>query len=217
MGSRQQRPEATRLGIEARILSLFCGGNEAEAYNISQLARGTGAAYPHAHAAVGRMLAEGLLRSSAVGRSTTCTPDLTNDLARNLLAQADLHRKRQALSTPNLMNLDGELRTLATEEPRLIAAFLDGSDGVRFIVTDKAAQQAILKRTTLINLSFSTPDELRAELLASMDLLKGSVALLGYERFLLILAPIQERLMLNHSALFRPLRAGQGGTKGVRR
>jgi hypothetical protein len=142
-----------------------------------------------------------------VGRALFCTPNLENDLCRTLLNEANCRRKQHLLSAPNLKNLDAEVRRLVIGEPRIIAVISNGT-GLRFVVTEKAAQRDILRQTDLLNISFSTPDELRQELLASMALFKDSVVLFGYDRLLLILQPIHERLRLNHSTLFRSDRKG---------
>ncbi len=207
----------THAAIETRILSIYLAGSEAEAYTISELARRTGAAYPHVHAAARRMAADGLLEIRAVGRASYCSVNLADGLARNLLAQAALRRKPSALSSPNLRNLDAEVQRLAVEEPRLIAALL-AKEGLRLIVTERDAVRPILRKTALLNVSFSTPDELRDELLGSMALLDGATPLLGYARLLLHLAPVHERLLLNHAALFRGKTGGRTpGKKGARR
>lgn len=193
----------TRAAIETRILSLYTAGCEAEAFNISELARGTGAAYPHVHAAVNGMIAQGILRGHAVGKSLCCTVNLKDALARNLLGQAAVRRKEGSLDRPNLRNMDGQILRLAVEEPRLLSVILS-KERLLFVVTDRSAIRPLLARTDLINIVFSTPDELREQLLATLAPIEGTV-LHGYDRLLLMLIPIQERLLLNHSRFFRPL------------
>ena len=158
-----------RPSIETRILSTYIAGAEAEAHSISELARQAKAAYPHAHAAVTALLNDRILVSMNVGRALFCTPNLENDLCRTLLNEANCRRKQHLLSAPNLKNLDAEVRRLVIGEPRIIAVISNGT-GLRFVVTEKAAQRDILRQTDLLNISFSTPDELRQELLASMAL-----------------------------------------------
>jgi len=198
----------TRAAIEIRILSTYLAGSEAEAYSISELAHRAGAAYPHVHAAVRRMTHDGLLVVRTVGRGVYCTVNLADGLARNLLAQAALRRKAAFLAHPNLRNLDAEIRRLAVEEPRLIAALLV-KDGIRFIISEKDAIRPILRQTDLPDITFSTPEELRAELLGSMALLADATPLHGYDQLLLHLQPVQKRLMLNHAALFRGVQRGR--------
>lgn len=199
-----------RPSIETRILSQFTSGAEAEAYTISDLARRTKAAYPHVHAAVTTLLTEGVLNAATAGHALFCTLNLENDLCRTLLNEANYHHKQHLLAAPNLKNLDAEVRRLVIAEPRILAV-ISGDNGLRFIITDKDTRRPILQQTTLLNISFTTPNELQQELLASMTLLKGSTVLFGYDRLLLLLQPIHEQLRLNHSTLFR------GATKGERR
>ncbi len=197
-------------GIELRILSLYIVGSEIEAYNISELARRSGGAYPHVHAAVKGLVAQGVLKELRLGRSRYCTVDLSSDLARNLLAQASLLRKRATLSSPNLRNMDAEVQRLALDEPSLLSAiYKEGA--LRFVVAEKKTAIRLLRQTNLINVSFATPAEFRAELLRSFDLLDGATILYGYERLLLSLSPIHEQLRLNYSRLFR----GQGQSHGA--
>ena len=189
-------------GIDLRILSLYIAGSEIEAYNISELARRSGGAYPHVHAAVKSLVARGVLKELRLGRSRYCTVDLSSDLTRNLLAQASLLRKRALLTSPNLRNMDAEVQRLALDDPSLLAAvYKEGA--LRFLVADRKAPARLLRRTSLINVSFSTPAELRTELLASFGTLTDAVVLHGYERILMTLLPVQEQLRLNHSRLFR--------------
>jgi hypothetical protein len=192
----------TRAAIETRILSLYAAGCEAEAYNIREISLKTNAAYPHVYAAVQEMVKRGLLVSSVVGKAVYCRINLANDLARNLLCQALIRKQETALAKPNLKNLAAELRRLAREEPRLLAVVLNG-ERLRCLVTDAKAARPLLRKTDLPNISFSTPAELREELIGSMAVLDGALIFLGYERVLLTIEPIQEQLLLNHSALFR--------------
>ncbi len=194
----------TRVAIETRILSLYVAGSEAEVFNVSEIAKGVGAAYPHTHAAVKRMIRDGILSAITVGKSILCSVNLENDLARNLLAQAQCRRKASLLSRPNLLNLDAEMRRIAAEEPQVIVAILN-KEGIRFIVTERKAAMAVLRRTSMLGLSFSDPDEFRAELLTSMRTLDGSTILFGYDRLLLILLPIHRQLSLNHARCFRAI------------
>lgn len=200
----------TRVAIEVRILSSYIGGYETEAYNISELSRKTGAAYPHVYETVQQMLKDGLLRVRRVGRSSYCTINLADGLARNLLAQSVLRRNRRALRRPNLHNLEAEVESIALEEPNLISVILLRDGTLHFIVSEQKSKRAILKRTDLINISFSTPEEFQKEILSSMELLRGSHILYGYEHILLLLLPIQEQLLLNHSVLFRGEKSANG-------
>lgn len=191
-----------RTSIETRILSLFTAGAEAESFSISEIARKTGAAYPHVHAAVTGLLSQQVLLSTNIGKALYCSPNFESDLCRHLLSEAMLWRKETLLGAPNLKNINAQIRQLATSDSRLIAVILN-NDALRFVITDKAAANEILKQTTILNVSFSTPGELKSELLNSLALLDGATVLLGYDRLLLLLAPLQQQLRLNHSALFR--------------
>lgn len=191
-----------RPSIETRLLSSYTGGAEHQFYSISQLARAAKAAYPHAHAAITGLVDKGVLEATIVGRSLLCTPNLASERCRLLLCEANLGRKERLLASPNLRNLDAEVRRLAVDDHRLVAAILKG-ERLRFVVTDHDCQRDLLRRTSLVNISFSTPDELRQELLRSPEPLTGATPLLGYDRLLLLLLPIQRQMGLNHSALFR--------------
>ena len=74
---------------------------------------------------------------------------------------------------------------------------------IRFLISDRKAVRSILKKTSIIKLSFSTPEEFREELSESLELLRGATILHGYENILLTILPIQEELFLNHSRFFR--------------
>ncbi len=195
----------TRAAIELRILSLYTAGAEAEAYSISEIARATNAAYPHVHAAVTRMLDEGLLHEYRIGKSVFCRVDLTNQLTRNLLAQAGLRRKEEELNTPGpkisaLRNIDREVQRLAVDDSAIIAAlYKDGA--VTLVVTERKETRRILKQTFLPQLAFTTPRKLKEQLLSTTEPLAGSIVLLGYERLLLLLSPIHEQLLFLHSRL----------------
>jgi len=205
----------TRAAIELRILSLYTAGDEAEAYNISEIARATNAAYPHVHAAVVRMLDEGLLHEYRVGKSVFCRVDLTNQLTRNLLAQAGLRRKEEELNNAasrasELRNIDREVQRLAVDDSAIIAAlYKDGA--VTLVVTERKEMRHIRKQTFLPELSFTTPYRLREELLSTTALLKDAIVLLGYERLLFLISPIHEQLLLLHSRL-----TGLGWEKRIR-
>lgn len=201
---RQVRQTVTRAAIEARILSLYADGYEAEAYSISDLSRKADAAYPHVHATVVAMEKEGLLKTRELGRSRYCTVCLENDMARNLLAQADVRRKADALKKPNLENLDRMVRDLTATEPGLLAVILhEGS--LLFVIAENslAVRRRVLRKVGIPNISFSTPEDLGSLLLRDLSLLRDGIVLFGYERILLLLLPFQERLLLNHGALFR--------------
>ncbi|MBR9693440.1 hypothetical protein GOV07_05980 [Candidatus Woesearchaeota archaeon] len=190
----------TRAAIELRILSLYTAGSETEAYNISEIARGTGAAYPHVHAAVKQMLEAGLLHEYHIGKSLFCRVDLSNGLARNLLAQAGLRRKEEALDNQEFKNIDREVQRLAVDEPSIIAAiYKDG--GVTFVVSHTKTSRRISRSTFIPNLTFTTPQKLKQELLTTTAPLKDAIILLGYERLLHLISPIHEQLLLLHSRL----------------
>jgi hypothetical protein len=190
-----------RPSIEVRVLATYLG-DECEAWTISELARKTGAAYPHVHAAVTGLIGGGVLRARTVGKALYCSPDFSNGRCRALACEANVDRKERLLNAPNLRNMDAEVRRLVIAEPRIVAVIQNGA-AVRFLVTEKAAQRDILRKTQLLNLSFSTVDEYRAELLASFSSLRDATVLEGYDRLLLLLSPMQEQLLLNHAQLFR--------------
>jgi len=195
----------TRPSIEVRILGLYTAGREAEAYTISEIARKVKAAYPHVHAAVQTMADQGLLRIRQAGKASICTADLTNGIARALILQAHL---RDVKPTQSALAYEAEIRRLA-EEPCLIAAIRQ-RERLFFIVTDHSRDHSLLKKTPLLNISFLTPEQLSRLLLSlkrgEYGPLDGSEIILGYERLLLTIAPIQERLMLNRAAVFREVR-----------
>ncbi len=188
--------------IQQRILSLYSAGSETEAYNISEIARKTGAAYPHVHAAVQRLITQQVLIEYKFGNSRYCRVNLNNDVARALLTQANLILKAQQMDTPNLRNLDEEIKQLAIEEPRLLAAIYQYGK-LRFLVSDKDAIKSILQKTGLINITFNTPQEFREEILAGSASLTNAIILHGCDTLLLNLSPIQDQLFLNYSRFFR--------------
>lgn len=192
----------TRNTIDSRILACYTRGNESEAFNISDLARATKAAYPHIHAAVRQLVDEEVLVKRRFGRSDYCTVNLDNPLTRALLAAALHQASPQFFSQPNIRNLQRELALLATSEPRLLAA-LHTKQGILLLVTERAAIKSVLKKTGLTHLTFATPTELRQDSRDRHGLFAGTTPLLGYERFLLELAPIHEELVLNHATSFR--------------
>ncbi len=192
----------TRNTIDSRILARYTRGNECEAFNISDLARLTKAAYPHVHAAVQQLVDEGVLVKRRFGRSDYCTVNLDSPLARALL-DAALHRaNEQFYRQPNIANLQRELSLLSTKEPRLLGA-LHTKDGILLLLTERAAVKSILKKTSLTHLSFSTPTELRLDARDRRGCFDGTTPLFGYERLLVELASIQEALVLNHANAFR--------------
>jgi len=185
--------------IEERILSCYLSGSETTAFNISELARKTGAAYPHIHAAAKAMIDAGILIARKQGRSSVCRPNLKNGLTRNLLARAAIQKKEHHLTKPNLRNLDAEIERLVMLEPRILAVTLKG-ERLHFIVADMEARHSTLKRTSLINIDFSTPETLRENLATESFSLGGAIILHGYERLLLIIASEQERIERTGSA-----------------
>ena len=190
--------------LEIRLLARFVGA-EYEAYSIAQLARSTGAGYAHTHTTITGLLESGVLSSSTIGRMKFCTPNLENDETRALLALANTERKRAALTSANLRNLDRELRAQQAAFPSIIATILLG-ERIIHLVPDHTNDAAILGATSILNIAFRTPTEYRKELLAEQR--REAIVLQGYERTLLLMLPIKDQLFLNHSQLLR---------KGVRR
>lgn len=190
-----------RATIEKRLLAIYSGGSEAEAFNISQLSRETGAAYPHTHTAVNGLIESGLLIATRIGKSQYCTLNLCNELTRSLLSQVNAEQKRKALKRLNLRNLNEEVKRLAIEDPRLLAVILHNKK-VYFIIAEEQAKQSLLRQTALIDIDFLTVPQLQKQLLLNLQLLNG-LTLFGYERFLFAIAPIHERLIQNHARLYR--------------
>lgn len=187
--------------ILSRIITAFLGHNIAEPLNISQISREIGAAYPHTYNAVSELIDEHILIAKTIGKSRYCTLNLESDRARSLLGTSFVEHKESRLTTKNLQNLNQEIRRLSLIEPSILAAIFH-ENFVQIVITDKSKTRTILKNTAIPNISFLTPKELQNSLLNSLDLLDG-VVLFGSDRLLLLVHPIQQQLMLNHSALFR--------------
>ncbi len=187
-----------RQPIELRILSLYAGGSEAEAFNISEISRKTGAAYPHTYHAVKQLIQEGLLEEKRYGKARYCTANLSHPLTRNLLIRATLagstlpKQSREAFE-----NLRREIERLTLEHPQLLAALFDGKR-LFFLVSTKRAARRIGRDTFLFNITFYTPEEFRKALLNNPELLSMQV-LFGHERLLLLLSKVQERILFQHS------------------
>lgn len=180
----------TRAGIELRILSLYTGGCEAATYNISEIARATGAAYPHVYKAVSKMTRDGLLSVVKIGHAHYCRPNLANSLTRNLMERAALQQQTRE------QNLEREIQRLVINHPELLVVMKE-EEKLTLLISTKRAAHRIRKDTILFNLVFLTPEEftehLRANHPGDNSLLKAPV-LYGYERLLLLLQPVYDEL-----------------------
>lgn len=176
-------------------------GGEFELYSISDLARKLNVAYPHVHSAVNGLISQNILKANKIGRSIYCSLNLANDLCRNLLEFSLIETKQKIFKKPNLKNLNKDILNLVLEFPEIISVIFKKNKLI-FIISNTKIKNNILKKSRLPEILFATTGDFKKQLLRTNDLLEG-ITIFGYDRLLLLLNDLHDRLIVKHSSIFK--------------